>query len=68
MLYNKYSQEGKPNDKSKPGRRLNTVEENNMTQSELILYLETLAELIEAKAGSVTEAANIIRDKAEKLK
>lgn len=38
-----------------------------MTQAELILYLETLAELIEAKATSVQEAA-IIRDKAEKLK
>lgn len=39
-----------------------------MTQAELILYLETLAELIEAKAASVQEAAEIIRDKAEKLK
>lgn len=39
-----------------------------MTQAELILYLETLAELIEAKATSVQEAADIIRDKAEKLK
>ncbi len=39
-----------------------------MTQAELILYLETLAELIEAKATSVQEAAEIIRDKAEKLK
>lgn len=44
------------------------MEENNMTQAELILYLETLAELIEAKATSVQEAAEIIRDKAEKLK
>lgn len=44
------------------------MEENNMTQAELILYLETLADLIEAKAGSVEEAAAIIRDKAEKLK
>lgn len=39
-----------------------------MTQAELILYLETLAELIEAKATSVQEAAEIIRDKADKLK
>lgn len=44
------------------------MEENNMTQAELILYLETLAELIEAKATSVQEAAEIIRDKADKLK
>lgn len=41
---------------------------DNMTQTELILYLETLAELIESKAKSVQEAAEIIRDKAEKLK
>lgn len=44
------------------------MEDNNMTQAELILYLETLAELIEAKATSVQEAAEIIRDKAKKLK
>lgn len=44
------------------------MEEHNMTQAELILYLETLAELIEAKATSVQEAAEIIRDKAKKLK
>lgn len=39
-----------------------------MTQAELILYLETLAELIESKAKTAQEAADIIRDKAEKLK
>lgn len=44
------------------------MEENNMTQAELILYLETLAELIEAKAETAKEAADIIRDKADKLK
>lgn len=44
------------------------MEENNLTQAELILYLETLAELIEAKAQTVEEAAVIIRDKADKLK
>lgn len=44
------------------------MEEHSMTQAELILYLETLAELIEAKATSVQEAAEIIRDKAKKLK
>lgn len=44
------------------------MEDNNMTQAELILYLETLAELIEAKATSVQEAAEIIRDKAKKLR
>lgn len=63
-----YLSGGRPNDKYTPGRRLNILEENNMTQAELILYLETLAELIEAKATSVQEAAEIIRDKAEKLK
>lgn len=42
--------------------------EDNMTQAELILWLETLAELIESKASTVQEAAEIIRDKAEKLK
>ncbi len=41
---------------------------DNMTQAELILYLETLAELIESKAKTAQEAADIIRDKAEKLK
>lgn len=44
------------------------MEDNNMTQAELILYLETLAELIEAKATSVQEATEIIRDKAKKLR
>lgn len=42
--------------------------EDTMTQAELILWLETLAELIESKANTAQEAAEIIRDKAEKLK
>lgn len=44
------------------------MEETTMTQAELVLYLETLAELIEAKAQTVEEATAIIRDKADKLK
>lgn len=39
-----------------------------MTQTELVLFLETLAENIEAKATTVEEATEIIRSKAEKLK
>lgn len=39
-----------------------------MTQTELILFLETLAENIEAKAETVEEAAQIIRKKIKKLK
>ena len=44
------------------------MENDNMTQAELILLMETLAELIEAKAKDAQEAAEIIRDKAAKLK
>lgn len=44
------------------------MEEDNMTQSELILLLETIAENIEAKATTAAEAAEIIRKKAEYLK
>lgn len=41
---------------------------DDMTQAELILFLETLAENIEAKATTATEAAEIIRRKIEALK
>lgn len=34
---------------------------NEMTNAQLDAYLETLAELVEAKAKSVKEAAEIIR-------
>ncbi len=44
------------------------MEQDNMTQSELIIWLETLAELIEVKAKTGEEAAEIIRSKTEKLK
>lgn len=44
------------------------MENHEMTQTELILFLETLAENIEAKAKTVEEAAKIIREKIEKLK
>lgn len=39
-----------------------------MTQSELILWLDTLADLIESKAETVEGAVQIIRDKADRLK
>lgn len=44
------------------------MEKDSMTQTELILWLETLAELIESKAKSVDEAVAIIREKAKRLK
>ncbi len=43
------------------------MEQDNMTQAELILLLETLAENIEAKASTAKEAADIIRKKIDKL-
>ncbi len=42
--------------------------ELGMTQAELIIFLETLAENVELKAESGQEAAKIIRDKIEQLK
>ena len=42
--------------------------ELGMTQAELIIFLETLAENVELKAESGQEAAKIIRDKFEQLK
>ena len=44
------------------------MEQDNMTQAELIVWLETLAELIEVKATTVQEAAEIIRDQIKNLK
>ena len=42
--------------------------EQKMTQAELIIFLETLEENVELKAKSGEEAAEIIRDKIERLK
>lgn len=44
------------------------MEKDSMTQTELILWLETLADLIESKAKSVDETVAIIREKAKRLK
>lgn len=44
------------------------MEQDNMTQSELIVFLETLAENIEVKANTAEEAAAIIRAKIKTLK
>ena len=44
------------------------MENNNMTQMELIVFLETLAENIELKAKTPEEAAEIIREKIKALK
>lgn len=41
------------------------MEQENMTQNELIVFLETLAENIEAKATTAEEAAAIIRAKIQ---
>lgn len=43
------------------------MEIDNMTQAELIVWLETLAENIELKADTGREAAEIIRAKIESL-
>lgn len=57
----------RPNPKQ-PGRRRTRMEQDEMTQAELVLLLETLAENIEAKADTAEEAAAIIRSKIEALK
>lgn len=49
-----------------PGSRY-TMEIDNITQAELIVWLETLAENIELKADTGREAAEIIRAKIESL-
>lgn len=40
--------------------------DENMTNAEFDAFLETLAQLIEAKAKTVKEAAALIRDKKSK--
>ena len=42
--------------------------EHGMTQAELIIFLETLAENVELKADTGEDAAKIIREKIEQLK
>lgn len=49
-------------------QEVNEMENNEMTQTELILFLETLAENIEMRAKTGEEAAQIIRKKIKKLK
>lgn len=44
------------------------MDNDNMTQAELIVLLETLAENIELKAETGKDAAEIVRAKAEALK
>ena len=46
---------------NKPGRRY-TMEIETMTNDQLNAFLENLARLIEAKAITVEEAAQIVRD------
>lgn len=43
------------------------MDEGNMTHSEFVAYLETLAQLIEAKAETKDEAVKIIRELMERL-
>lgn len=44
------------------------TESDHMTEAELIVFLETLAEYIELKAATGNDAAEIIRGKIEALK
>lgn len=44
------------------------MDEETMNHAEFMAYLETLAQLIEAKAETKDEAVKIIRDLMEKLK
>ncbi len=44
------------------------MEVDNMTQQELILFLETLAENIELKAQTGKDAAEVIREKIKALR
>jgi len=54
-------QKGKPADKS-TGQEVNEMEQDEMTQTELKSYLETLAKLVEATAKTPQDAARIIRE------
>ncbi len=55
-----HCQEGKPADKS-TGQEVKKVNDE-MTQTELASYLETLAKLVEATAQTPQDAARIIRE------
>lgn len=44
------------------------MERDCMTQAELVIFLLTLAENIQAKAKTVEEAAQIVEEKAKALK
>ena len=44
------------------------MDEDNMSHSEFIAYLETLAQLVEAKAETKDDAVKIIRDLMDRLK
>ena len=44
------------------------MENDEMTQMELFSYLSMLADLIEAKAMTVEEAVEIVREKAKEVK
>ena len=44
------------------------MEHDNMTHTEFVAYLETLADLIRSKAKIPEEAAKILEDLAKKLK
>ena len=68
LVYIMTMEEVKRPNPNKPGRRRKRMEQDEMTQAELILLLETLAENIEAKATTAAEAAAIIRSKVESLK
>lgn len=43
------------------------MDEDNMSHSEFIAYLETLAQLVEAKAETKDDAVKIIRKLMERL-
>jgi hypothetical protein len=43
------------------------MDEDNMSHSEFIAYLETLAQLVEAKAETKDDAVKIIRELIERL-
>ena len=44
------------------------METDEMTQAELSMMLETLADLIEAKAETAADAAELLRKKAKEIK
>lgn len=67
MYYGAIEGRNTPGDKL-ARRRRKKMDENGMTHTEFMAYLETLAQLIEAKAETKDEAVEIIRDLVKKLK